>query len=144
MGRVLMSVAKNLHNMRVRWFTDNQNVVRILQVGSCKPHLQVGALKVFKACVANNIRLEPEWVPREKKNQLADYFSRIIDYDIDQKVYKWLDTKWGPHTVDRFATCYNAQVERFNSRYACPGSEAVDALTVDWSKRTTGGVHHRC
>ena len=120
--------------MRVRWFTDDQNVVRILQVGtcSCKPHLQVEALKVFKACVVNNIRLEPEWVPREK-NQLADYFSRIIDYDdwyIDQKVYEWVDTKWGPHTVDRFATCNNAQVERFNSRYACPGSEAVDALTV--------------
>ena len=38
-GRVLMSVAKKLHNMRVHWFTDNQNVVRILQVGSCKPHL---------------------------------------------------------------------------------------------------------
>ena len=61
---------------------------------------------------------------------------RIIDYDdwyINHEVYKWLDTKWGPHTVDWFATCYNAQVERFNSRYACPGSEAVDAFTVDWS-----------
>ena len=49
-------------------------------------------------------------------------------------MYKLLDAKWGPHTVDRFATCYNVQVERFNSRYACPGSEAVDAFTVDWSK----------
>ena len=26
-GRVLLSVAGNLGNMRVRWFTDNQNVV---------------------------------------------------------------------------------------------------------------------
>ena len=135
-GRVLMSVAEKLRSMRVRWFTDNQNVVRILKVGSSKSHLQVEALKVFKACVANNIRLEPEWIPREK-NELADYFSRIIDYDdwyIDQEVYKWLDSMWGPHTVDRFATSYNAQIERFNSRYACPGSEAVDAFTVDWSK----------
>ena len=124
---------EKLGNMRVHRFT---NVVRILKVGSCKSHLQVEALKVFKACVANNIRLEPEWIPREK-NELADYFSRIIDYDdwyIDQEVYKWLELKWGPHTVDRFATCYNAQIERFNSRYACPGTEAVDAFTVDWSK----------
>ena len=135
-GRVLGSVAIKLRNMRVRWFTDNQNVVRILKVGSCKPHLQIEALKVFKTCLAHNVRLEPEWVPREK-NQLADYFSRIIDYDdwyIDQAVYKMLDTTWGPHTVDRFATAYNAQVQRFNSRFACPGSEAVDAFTVDWSK----------
>ena len=134
--RVLGSVAIKLRNMRVRWFTDSQNVVRILKVDSCKPHLQIEALKVFKTCLAHNVRLEPEWVPREK-NQLADYFSRIIDYDdwyIDQAVYKMLDTTWGPHTVDRFATAYNAQVQRFNSRFACPGSEAVDAFTVDWSK----------
>ena len=64
----------------MRWFTDNQNVVQILKVGSCKSRLQVEALKVFKACVANNIRLEPKGIPREK-NELADDFSRIIDYD---------------------------------------------------------------
>ena len=71
MGRVLLSVVGNLGNMRVRWFMDNQNVVRILKFGSCKSHLQVEALKVFKACVANNIRLRPEWIPREE-NELAD------------------------------------------------------------------------
>ena len=103
-------------------------------MGSCKPHLQVEALKVFRACATHNIRIEPEWVPREK-NQLADYFSRIIDEEdwyINPEVYKGLDEKWGLHTVERFATCYNAQVDRFNSRHACPGSEAVDAFTVDW------------
>ena len=30
---VLLSVANSLTHHRVRWFTDNQNVVRILQVG---------------------------------------------------------------------------------------------------------------
>ena len=34
--------------------------------------------------------------------------------------------------LDRFATHYNFQLERFNYRYACPGSEAVDSFTVDW------------
>ena len=33
---VLSSVAEKLANCRVRWFTDNQNVVRILRVGSKK------------------------------------------------------------------------------------------------------------
>ena len=41
MGRVLDSIAGGLGNTRVCWFTDNQNVVHILQVGSVKPHLQV-------------------------------------------------------------------------------------------------------
>lgn len=29
--------------------------------------------------------------------------------------FSWL--QWGPHTVDRFASFYNAQVGRFNSRF---------------------------
>ena len=33
----------------------------------------------------------------------------------------------------RFASHYNIQVSRFNSRFACPGSEVVDALMQDWS-----------
>ena len=43
-----------------------------------------------------------------------------------------LEATWGPHTVDKFATPYNAQVKRFNSHYPCPGSEAVDAFPVNW------------
>ena len=103
-GRVLESITHKLINMRVRLFTDNQNVVRILQVGSAKPHIQVEALRVLKACICYNIRLEPEWITRDR-NQLADYYSHI-------------------------ASSYNKQVERFNSRFAYPATEAVDAVTV--------------
>lgn len=39
-----------------------------------------------------------------------------------------MDRAWGPLTVDRFATPLNAHLMRFNSRVACPGAEAVDAL----------------
>ena len=45
-GMVLESVAHKLSNLRLRCFTDNQNVVHILQVGSAKPHIQVEALGV--------------------------------------------------------------------------------------------------
>ena len=38
----------------------------------------------------------------------------------------------GPHSIDIFADNYNSQLPRFNSRFACPGSEAVNAFTVDW------------
>ena len=49
--RVLMAVAARLMNFHVRWFTDNQNVARILLVGSKKPLLQAIALKVFSLSV---------------------------------------------------------------------------------------------
>ena len=49
------------------WFTVNQNVARILQVGSKKPQLHALALKVFSLSLQHHIRLEPEWIPRELK-----------------------------------------------------------------------------
>ena len=66
---------------------------------------------------------------------MAGYISRIMDHDnwsLDPVMFKVSDDWWGLHTVDSFATHYNAQLECFNSRYACPGSEAVDSFTADW------------
>ena len=78
--RVLEAIARRQRNCRVRWFTDNQNVARLLLVGSRKEHLQLEVLKVFSLCVSHGIHLEPEWIPR-KENELADYVSRIVDSD---------------------------------------------------------------
>eukprot|EP00731_Ephydatia_muelleri_P033190 Em0026g10a len=133
--RVLDSIAHKLRNMRVRWFSDNQNVVRILEVSSRQPHLQTELLRVVELCMRHNIRMEPGWIPREE-NQLADYFSRIVDLDdwqLDVGAFRFLNALWGPHTIDRFADHYNAQLVRFNSRFACPGAEAVDAFTIHWA-----------
>jgi len=62
--------------------------------------LQVEALEIFSLCVNNSIRLEPEWIPREQ-NELADYYSRIVDYDnykLNPSILTWLDGFW-VHTV---------------------------------------------
>lgn len=50
MSQVLESMAVKLSGERVRWFTDNLNIVHILKVGSKKPHLQEEVLKVFNVC----------------------------------------------------------------------------------------------
>jgi len=50
---VLESFQSKLQDERVRWFTDNQNVVRIVQHGSCKPALQAEALAIFYICMHN-------------------------------------------------------------------------------------------
>lgn len=135
-SRVLESVVLKLSGERVRWFTDNLNIVHILKVGSKKQHLQEEVLKVFNMCIGHQIKLEPEWVPREE-NTLADCISRIVDYDDWQlvpEIFYWLNMQWGPFSVDRFADNYNTQLPRFNSWYACPSAEAIDAFTVDWSE----------
>ena len=51
MLQVLLGVAEKLVNHRVRWFTDNQNVARILTVGSKKAQLHELAIKIFSLAV---------------------------------------------------------------------------------------------
>ena len=63
-----------LKNHRVRWFTDNQNVVRIVLYGSRKPLLQKEALAILSIGLHHQICLEPEWIPQEE-NEFADYLS---------------------------------------------------------------------
>ena len=133
-GLVLDSLVVKLKNCTVRWFTDNQNVARILQVGSKTPLLQKEALHVFSLSVAHNVSIEPEWIPRSE-NQVADFISHLQDLDdwqLNPSVFYSLQVRWGPCTIDRFASYYNTQLPRFNSRYYNPGSEAVDAFTCDW------------
>ena len=132
--RVLESLAVKLKGERLRWFSDNQNVVRILLTGSRQPPLHAIALNIFTLCLSHQIHLEPEWIPRGE-NEQADFISRILDFDdwmLDPVMFAELDHEWGPHTIDRFADMHNAQLDRFNSRYWNPGSEAVDAFTCDW------------
>ena len=93
------------------------------------------AMKVFSLSLQYHIRLEPEWILREL-NERADTLSRIVDYDdwfLNPTVFSELDTMWGPHSVDHFACFHNSQLPRFDSHCWNPGSEAVDAFTVNWA-----------
>ena len=123
-----------LHGHRVRWFTDNQNVVRIIISGSRKPSLQKEAFAIYSFALSNGVHIDPEWILRDE-NQKANFLSRQSDQDdwsIHPNVFKDLDEAWGPHTIDRFANYYNTQLPRFNSWFWNPGAEAVDTFTCDW------------
>ena len=119
----------------VHWFTDNKNVVSIINNGSMKTHLQKLAFDIFSSCLRNNISLFPERVPREY-NTHADFVSKVIDYDDWQTTKCFFDKisqRWGPFTVDRFASSTNAKCPRFNSLLWNPGSEQVNAFSVSWA-----------
>ena len=134
--RVLESLADKLQNQRIHWFSDNQNVVRILSVGSRNPVLQNEALAIFNVSVAHQVRIEPEWIPREA-NQQTDFISRTIDHDdwsVHLAIFQRLEGMWEPHSVDRFASSFNTQLPRFNSRFWNPGTEAIDAFTCNWHR----------
>ena len=58
-AEILEAVAAKLANHRVRWFTDNQNVVRIILVGSKKEKPQLEALRIFRLSLQHCIKVEP-------------------------------------------------------------------------------------
>ena len=93
--------------------------------------------------MAEDIALEEVvWVPSAENGE-ADEESRLIDHD-DWSVEKWVfleaERRWGPHTVDRFASHNNAWLPRFNAKRWCPGVEAVDAWAEVWTVENNWAV----
>ena len=110
------SFKERLCNSSVEWFTDNYAASVIISSGSNKKELQEIALNIFDICNSNNITITPKWIPRDD-NQDADAISKIVDYDdweITNKLFNFLNSKWGPLTVDRFANSSNTKLQRFN------------------------------
>ena len=65
---------------KVKIFSDNQNVVRIVHAGSSIIHLQPIAVDILSFCMTNSVSFQAQWIPRDD-NELADYLSRIVDPD---------------------------------------------------------------
>ena len=110
---------ESLKAQTVTWFTDNQNVVRIVSCGSKVPMLQELPIDIYQSCLLNAINIDIQWIPRDLKTT-ADNFSKFIDYDdytINDLVFNAVEELWGPHSCDRFACSYNAKVPLFNSRF---------------------------
>ena len=63
------------------------------------------------------------------------FLSRFVDKDdwsLNYEIFAQLDSWWGLHSVDRFASHYNAQLSRSNSGFLSPDCSAVDGLSQDW------------
>ena len=78
--RVLKTNVEILQNNKVKWFTDNQNVKRIIKSGSKKPDLHCIALNIHEACEKKGIDIQPEWIKR-MDNVKADTLGRTKDSD---------------------------------------------------------------
>ena len=129
------SLQQFLCHRSLHWHTDNFAASLIAKSGSNKADLQKLSEEIFGNCRAHNIDLKVFWVPRDSISY-TDFLSKQQDYDDWQTTkffFDLLNHKWGPFTVDRFADNENAKVARFNSKFYCPSSEAVDAFSCSWA-----------
>ena len=102
--RIIESLSSELQGERVLWYSDNQNVARIISVGSRKPVLHELSIDIFNLCMRFDISIQPSWIPRED-NVFADYLSKSKDTDdwgIDLESFEYIQSKFGLFTFDRF------------------------------------------
>ena len=91
----------------MKFYTDNQNVVRIASKGSMCQDLHQLAMSIYGLCLAHSIHMEVQWIPRDL-NTVADELSKQFDFDdwsVDELTFQYFNKRWGPFTCDLFADC---------------------------------------
>ena len=118
----------------VRLWEDNQAVVAVLRSWTSKsPEMMRVLRRLWLLLETNDTTLDVKWIPTHL-NVAADGLSRHhdpSDWQLHPSVFAALDERWGPHTVDRFATALNTHLPRYNSCWGDPLSEGVDAFAQD-------------
>ena len=128
------SFAERVRGCVVKWCSDNQAAVLILQNGSRVPELQVIARRVYVSCASWGVRLVPVWVPREENTE-ADALSRAVDlndWGVADGAFQRISTRWGAAVADLFADNTNARAASFFAQRPLPGATGVDGLTASW------------
>lgn len=101
------------------------------------PHLSELAREIWLWCEQRDLFVVASYIP-SAENIEADAASRITNIDteweLSSRVFKEIDSKFGPFTIDLFATRLNTKCRRFCSRYQDPEAAYIDALTSSWSK----------
>ncbi len=96
---------------------DAQNLSGIMNRGSPRLKLNALARELFWYGLEHQITLTVEWVPREE-NTLADELSKLLipdDSRLSHELFLKFEERFGPHTVDLFASGANNQCEKFYS-----------------------------
>lgn len=128
--------SRNLRTRTVIVCTDNQGTFFNLdRAGSSAPGIQLECRRLFWYCIQNDIQLKARWIPREK-NQVADFYSKIVDHTDWQllpSVFRDVQRRLGVRfTADMFASANTNLLPIYYSLYHTPTCADVDALSRQW------------
>eukprot|EP00736_Rhodelphis_marinus_P008539 Rmarinus@m.5301 len=125
-----------LRGRTVLWLTDNATALAYVRNGGGRnPRLTTIAKQIWRMTSTHRIDLLPKFLPGSL-NVTADRLSRMphdpTDWQLHPKWFRRAEARWGPHTVDLFATAANAQLPRFFAGRPQPGCAGVNALAHPW------------
>ena len=127
----LYTFAPMLQEKAVRFYTDNICAAAYLtfQGGPSKKLTQI-ATALWAIALEREISISTAFLAG-KDNGLADHLSRpnpIYEWKLHLRIWNLLDSVFGRHTIDRFASMITPELLRYNIRYLDPFSERADAL----------------
>ena len=129
----VLSFLPQLRGRRVLLHEDNQAVIGVLtHLTSKSPQMMNELRKLWFLLDNNDIQLRTRYI-RSAANIWADSLSRQTDrsdWQLNPRVFHQLESEWGPHSIDRFASLANTLLPRYNSKWLDPGTEAVDSLRL--------------
>ena len=134
--RALQAFLARLQGKSALLWCDNQAVVHVLTNRTTRsPEMMALLRRVWWLLDSAGIDLRVRWISTHE-NDYADALSRGSPHDelmIDDASWARLQRRFGPHSVDRYASVLNARLPRFNTEMPNPLSQGAPALTQDWS-----------
>jgi len=119
----------------IRLRTDSMVALGVLEAGSSRsPVLMSQYRELYELCAVLQVELRVEHIP-SVLNEWADRLSRendSTDWTLGVAAFRRLEARYGPHSVDLFATELTTRCPRFFSRRHCPGALGVNALRHPW------------
>ena len=132
------SFTNGVANACIRLRMDNISAVRYVnRLGGTQSATLAGLAKDFWSyCLSRDIMVQAEYLPG-LHNVQADWSSRHLtdgsDWQLDPAFFAVVEARWGPFSVDLFASRLNSHLPRFYSWRPDPEALAVDAFLQDWS-----------
>lgn len=131
---------KHIQGKKVQVLTDNVSCVAYINhLGGPSTQLTQVAQAIWDLAYQTDTELIARHLSGVT-NQRADSLSRIgeqYEWSLNQGLFNYLEAKWGPHTIDRFANLHNTKLPLYNSRFLDPRTQGVDALS-----QNNWGIHN--
>ena len=133
----LKCFAERLSNIDILLRIDNTTAVSYInRMGGIRyEKLNSITREIWQWCEKRNIWIFASYIS-SKDNFKADYESRRLEPDIEFELsnfaFECIITNFGIPEIDLFATRSNTKCSRYVSWKQDPGSEAIDAFTLNW------------
>jgi hypothetical protein len=104
--------------------------------GSKKEELQELVIRIFDLPDTHNFGIQPIWMSQEQ-NERADFNSHLneynhYDFSLKPEIFHWLDTMYGPHTIDRFTSDDSTQLPHYNTNFYSKNASKLDEFMFNW------------